>query len=160
MEAFLAEEKGIKQGIAPQSVTGSTVSGARVPLQDMHRVAVVISVAAAASAALSATLKQHDAASAGNSKDLSVSNLYYHKSGAETSFTKVEPSAAAAAYDLFALIGTDAGVVVLEVLQEDLDVENDFDHISVDVAGDTTARVLGAVYLGESEKLPAYEVAL
>ena len=160
MEAFLAEEKGLKTGILPQSVTGSTVSGARISLKNLDRVAVAITVADAASAALTATLRQHDAASSGNSKDLSVDNKYYHKSAAETAFTKVEPSAAAAEYDLFALVGEDEGLVILEVLAEDLDVNNGFDHFSVNVAGDATARVVGALYVGEADRLPAAELDL
>jgi len=160
MEAFLAEEYGIKDGIVPQEVSASVVNGERISLENLHRVTVLVSVAATASAALSLTLRQHNAASAGDSKDLSVDNMYYHKVDAASSFTKVEPASAAASYDLFAVADVDKAVFAFEVLAEDLDVNNDFSHFSVDVTGDATARLVHAIYVGPADKLPAYELEL
>lgn len=161
MEKFLAEEKGIKLGIAPQSVTGTLVNGDRVGLKDQKRVAIVVQLGASTAAVTTFSLQQHDAALGGTSKALSISNAYFHKLGAETSFSKVEVDPAASSYDLSGLAGiANGGVLVFEVLQEDLDVNGGFSHISAHILGDATARVCSAVYVGASEFLPAYELAL
>jgi hypothetical protein len=159
MEAFLAEKKGLKQ-VVLASVTGTPVVGARVPMKDLKRVAFVVQVAAAASAVLSATLQQHNAASAGTSKDLSVANNYYHKVDAATSFTKVVPVAAAATYNLFTIADVDVATFVFEVLQEDLDVNGNFNFVSLNVTGDATARVVGVLAVGDAEYCPAYALSL
>lgn len=159
MEAFLAEKKGLKQGLLA-SVTGTPVVGDRIELKELKRVAIVVQVAAAASGVLSLDIKQHDAAAAGNSKALAISNPIFHKVAAATSFTKVEPVAASAVVDVFALAGADKAIVVIEVLQEDLDVNGDFNHISVDVVGDATARIVAVAYVGDAEFCPAYALSL
>ena len=160
MEQFLAEQKGLKLASAPVSLTGTPVQGERVSLKEHKRVAVVLQFAASAAAVLEVTLRQHDAASAGNSKDLLVANKWHHKVGAATSFTQLEPSVAAAVYDLVAIVGNNAATVVLEVLQEDLDVNGDFDHVSVVLEGDATARLSAAVYVLDSEYKPAHALEL
>lgn len=154
MEKNLAEEKGLKIGLAPQAIAGAAVAGARIGLEEQHRVAIVVQFAAAASD-LNVALKQHDAASGGTSKILSISNHYYVKKDAETSFTKVEVDPAADNYDVNP--GNVEGVVVFEVLQEDLDVAGDFSHISVELTGTATTRDCSVLYVGKAELLPAYE---
>jgi hypothetical protein len=159
MEAFLAEKKGLKQ-VVLASVNGTPSVGARVPMKELSRVAFIVQVAAAASDVLTVTLQQHNAASAGTTKVVAISNNYYHKVGAATSFTKVELESAASAYDLEAIAEAAVATFVFEVLQEDLDVANDFNFVSMDVVGDATARIIGIVAVGEAEYGPAYSRAL
>jgi hypothetical protein len=154
MEKHLAEEKGLKIGLSNVSVGAGASAGARIGLSEQSRVAIVVQFAAAASD-LNVALQQHDAASGGNSKVLSISNHYYVKKDAETSFTKVEVDPAADNYDINP--GNVEGIAVFEVLQEDLDVAGDFSHISADLTGTATARACSVLYVGKAELLPAYE---
>lgn len=160
MEQFLAEQKGLKLGAVPASMNATPIEGARISLKEHRRVAIVCQFAASASAVLTASLKQHDAASGGTSKILEIANNYYHKVGAATKFTKVEVAVAEDSYDLAATVGNNAAIVVFEVLQEDLDVNGNFDHISVDLVGDATARVIAVSYVTEPEFKPAYSLDL
>jgi hypothetical protein len=160
MEQFLAEQKGLKLGSAPVSMTDTPIEGARIGLKDQKRVAIVVALAASASAVLSVTLRQHNAATSGTSKNLEVDNAYYHKVGAATAFTKVQPTAKAATYDIVAAVGNNAALVVFEVLQEDLDVNGDFSHVSLNIVGDATARLVAVHYVGDAEYKPAYALDL
>lgn len=153
MEKLLAEHKALKLGVAPVSVAAVAVNGERISMKEMRRVAVVVAFEAAASD-LSVSFQQHDAASGGTSKALVISNHYYVKKGAETKFTKSEVSVAASSYAINP--GNVIGLAVFEILEEDLDVNGDFSHISVDLTGTATARICSAIYVGSAEKLPAY----
>jgi hypothetical protein len=157
---LLAEEKGLKLGLAPQSVTGSYVAGSRISLKDSHKVAVVIAMAASASAVLNVKLEQHDAASGGNTQALAITNHYFHKVGSATEFTKVEVAVAEDIYDLVATVGNNTALVVFEINESDLDVADNFSHISVSVQGDATARIVSAVYVADVDQKPAYSVDL
>lgn len=156
---YLAEGVVLKQGVIPQDVNGAAQTGARLKMDDCDRVAIVLSCGDSTGAVLDVTLRQHDAASAGTSKDLEVANKYYHKAGAATSFTKVEPTVAAANYVLSSVFANDEGIVVLEVESAQLDVENGFAWVSLDVADSTAAKVVGVMYHGHPAlKKPAYEL--
>lgn len=158
---YFAEDKGLKIGVLPVNLNGAGQTGARLNLREFHRVAIVIQYGDSTSAAVGVTLQQHDAASAGNSKNLSVANPYYHKVAAETSFTKVEPSSEAAVYDLASLFADDEGIVVFEVTEDQLDAENDFAFLSVDLASaGATDKLVSVLYVGESALGPAYELSL
>lgn len=161
MEAFLLEERNMKQGGVPADANGAAITGARIKMDKRDRVAIVVSMGDSISAAVTLTLQQHDAASAGNSKNLSVANPYYHKVAAATTFTKVEPSSAAAAYDLASLFANDEGIVVFEVLSEQLDNANGYNWVSINVADSTAAKIFAIVYVGGKERfLPAYSEAV
>lgn len=158
MEAFLLEKQVPKTVVGPVNLNTAAVTGARVSMKGRSRVSFICVVGTSSSAtAVKFTLRQHNAASSGTSKDLSVANPYFHKVNNATVFTKVEPTVAAAAYDLLALVGDYAAIVVFEVLAEDLDVENGFAWVSVDT-DDSGADKLGTVLaLTSGEKLiPAY----
>lgn len=162
MEAFLMEIANAKVTVDPVDFNTAAVTGVRVPVKGYDRVTFIAVVNSATSAtARTFTLRQHNAASSGTSKDLSVSNPYYHKVAAATSFTKVVPSSATAAYDLLALIGDDKAIVVFEVLAEDLDVTNDFNYVSVDTA-DSGAASIGCIIAipRVAAYLPAYTTAI
>ena len=159
MEKFLAEANVLKSAIAPQDINGAGATGERFDMSKSARCAVVINLGASTGADLDVTLRQHDAASAGNSKDLEVANAYYHKVGAALSFTKVDVEVAAAAYDL-ASINDDAGIVVFEVLASNLDVNGGFNHFSIDVnSPGAVAKIVSGIYHGHQPfKQSAHEV--
>jgi hypothetical protein len=153
---FLAEGKGLKQAFAPVDLNTAPVAGARIGLKDGDRLAIVINLGTSTAAELRVSLQQHNAASAGVSKDLEIQNPYFHKAGAATKFTKVDPTAPAATFDLDSVFNADGGVVVFEVLAEDLDVNGDFSHVSVNIADSAAAKLGAAVYVLEPSYKPAY----
>lgn len=157
MEKFLMERSVVKGVVGPVDLNTAAVTGARVNMKNAKRIAFVCHLGAGSSTTTHTfTLRQHDAASAGNSKDLSVSNPYFHKIGAATSFTKVQPGSAAAAYDLHSILADSASIVAFEVLAEDLDVANDYAWASVDTA-DSGGAQLGSIVAHVEHMLhPAY----
>lgn len=156
MEAFKMEKSIVKTVAGPVDLDAAAITGGRVDIRNLKRLTFfVILGAGTTTAAHLFTLKQHDAASAGNSFDLSVDNPYFHKIGAATVFTKVQPTSEAAAYDLHALLANSASIVVFEVLPEQL--RSDCRWVSLNIA-DTGGVQLGAVLaVGDSEFKPAYE---
>lgn len=144
---LLLEEKNLKQAFAPVDLNTAAVVGSRVSMAGADKIAIVISLGASTGAAVEIALKQHDAASSGNTKALAVSNPYFHKAGSATKFTKVEQTVDEDTYDLASLFAADGGVVVFEVLAEDLDVNNGYSHISVNVADSGAAKVGGGMYV-------------
>lgn len=152
-ENFLMEMVNLKQGFLPVDLNAGANTGFRIPLKDCKRVAFVVQMGDSTSAAVVANFLQMDAASAGNSKALSISNPYYHKIGSATVFTKVTPGAAASSFDVSTIFAGDEGIVVFEVLAEDLDVEGGFAYVSLSIPDATAAKVgaclailLGAVH--------------
>jgi hypothetical protein len=155
------EQHNIKPVSVPVDMNTAAITGARIGLAKADRVAVVCHMGDSTGATVEFTLKQHNAASAGTSKNLSVANAYYHKVAAATVFTKVQPTVAAAAYDLSSLFAADEGVVVFEVRGEDLDVDGGFAWFSVDVADSVAAKILSAVYvMSDCRSLPAYSESI
>lgn len=154
------EKMNVKQQPIADGHAG--ITGDRIAMKGVKRLAVMVQVGAGtAVTAFQVDLQQHDAAAAGNSKALAFDNIYFHKVGAATEFTKVEPTVDASAYDLHSVFGDSAGVVVLEVLAEDLDVDNDFDHVSVDISGaGTGTRQIGVVAIADDNYKPSYGNAL
>lgn len=161
MESLLAEKIGFKQAGVPADLNLAGLTGARIKLDKGYRCAVIISMGDSVGATVEVTLKQHDAPTAGTSKDLASAKPYYHKVAAATSFTKVTPGSAAALKDLSALFAADEGLVVLDVNAEELDINNGFNHFSVDIADPAAAKIFGVVYaLHEVKYSPASELSL
>lgn len=157
METLFMEEKNIKQAGVPADLNASSLTGARVNLSSGDRLAIVVSMGDSTAAVTDFTLRQHDAASAGNSKDLEITNPYFTKVGSDTTFTKNEISTATANIVPTVFAG-DEGVVVFEVLSEDLDVNNGFAWVSLNIADPTAAKIFAAVYVvGKNRYLPAYK---
>ena len=155
------EKSNLKQAFAPVDLNTAAITGARVSLKEAKRVAIAISLGSSTGAQVRVTLRQHNAASGGTSKDLEIANRYFHKAGAATSFTEVTPTVDAALYNLDAIFAADGGIVVLEVLAEDLDVNGGFDHISVDIADAGAAKIGAGIYvLHNLDIKPGYEVAI
>lgn len=157
---FLAEDKALKQAFLPVDLNAAAVTGERINIGKGHRLAIVLTMGDSTGAQVRPTLRQHNAATAGTSKDLEVANAYFHKAGAATVFTKVEPTAAAALYNLDSIFGDAEGIVVFEVLAEDLDVNNGFEFVSVDLADSGAAKVGAGIYVLEPREKSAHEVAL
>jgi hypothetical protein len=147
MDNYLAEGAIIKSGILPQSNLGA-LTGERINMGKSDRVAVVITLGATAGATVDITLQQHNAASGGTSKALSVDNNYYHKITAASVFTKVEPVSAASNYVLTGIFGGTSGVVVFEVSSSQLDVNGGFNFFSVNLAAATVAKIVSVEYIG------------
>ncbi len=140
-ENFLMEMLNLKQGFLPVDLNTGANTGIRINMASGDRLAFILQMTTSTAAAVTLNLQQHDAASSGNSKALSVANPYYHKHGAATIFTKVVPGAAADTYDLASLFASDGGIVVFEVLAEDLDVTNNFQWVSCSLIDSTAAKV-------------------
>lgn len=160
MEGLLSEKNSFKQVAAPADLNGAAVTGARVRLDKAFKVAIVCSFGDSVAAVTSLALQQHDAAAAGNSKALEIKNHYFHKVAAAAKFTKVELSAAASTIAPV-VFAADEGILVVEILAEDLDRDNGFDHVSVNVADSTAAKIMSAVYeVHDLREGPAYEVEI
>ena len=162
LNALLMEKVNIKPLAVPSSVNGAAITGARVKLDSGERVAIVITMGASTSAVVEFALKQHTAASGGSSKELSVDNPYFYQKNTDTSFTKVDiGGSAASTYTLTTHFTNYKGVVILEVLADQLDIKNGYYWVSCDIADTTAAKVIGGLYLiHENKKLPAYDIAL
>lgn len=160
MEAFLLEKATVKSVVDPQSIS-SAVVGNRVDMKNAKRVSFIVSVGTSTSAtAVTFTLEQANAASSGTKKVLSVANKYFYKANTDTVFTKVEPASAASAYDFTSIIGDHVGYVVLEVLAEDLDVENNFEWVSIDVTAAGVTKQCSIIAIVDSEFRPPYGIAV
>lgn len=151
MNAFKMEVENLKVVGGPVDFNTAAITGERVSMKACKRVAFICQMGDSTSAVVEFTLKQHNAASSGTSKALTVMNPYFHKVGAATSFTKVEPTVAASVYTLSTLFADEPGVVVFEVLAEDLDTNNGFAWVSVDVTDSTAAKI--GVVLAECREL-------
>lgn len=142
-ENFLMEMVNLKQGFLPVDLNTGANTGARISMKGCDRVAFILQMTTSTSASVVASFQQHNAATSGTSKALSIANAYYTKAAAETVFTKTVPGASASSFDVSSIFAASGGIIVFEVLAEDLDVTNDFAWISCDVA-DTTAAKVGA----------------
>lgn len=155
------EQHNIKPVNVPADMNTAAITGARIALAKADRCAIVLHMGDSTSATVEFTLKQHNAASGGTSKALTVANVYYHKLEAATVFTEVVPTAAASVYDVSSLFGSKEGVLVFEILGSDLDVDNGFNWISVDSADSTAAKLLSGLYITSDHRyVPAYAEAV
>lgn len=146
--AFLMEKCQIKSGVAVGTdMNTAAITGARVALKKFDRVAIVIEMGASTGATVQFTLRQHNAATSGTSKNLVIDNKYFKKVGAADIFTQVEPTSAAALYDLSTDYAGAAGIVVFEVLSEQLDVDGGFAFVSVDCADSAAAKLISIKYI-------------
>jgi hypothetical protein len=153
---LLLECCALKKGFLGDLTGGA--STARMTMAKSSRVAIVVELAAAA-VDLNITLKQHDAASAGTTKDLAILSPYYKKVGAATKFTKVVAPEVAQVID--ASFNGAAGVIVFDVLGEELDCNGGFNHISAVIAQGAVARIACIEFVAhEAHEEPAYKIDL
>lgn len=156
MEAYLMEKLGAKEAVSADLTAGGVETG-RMDMSKGDRVTLLLSVPSHASD-LDITLKQHDAASGGTSKDLQTKRSYFVKLAGANVFTRKEQSALSANIVEADFNGA-AGVVAIEVLGEDLDRDNSFSHISA-VFGARAVTVVGFFIADEMRQKPAYKVIL
>ncbi len=157
MNSFLMEKLNLKQVSVPVDMNTAAITGARISMAKGDRLAIILTMGDSTAAVTTFDLDQHNAASGGTSKALSVKNPYYHKAGAATVFTKVQPTVAADTFDVASIFSDAEGILVLEVLGEDLDVDGGFSYVSINALDSTAAKILGAVYVvGDNKFEPAY----
>lgn len=157
MEAYLMEKAQVKVVTGPIDLDAGANTGLRVDMQQFKRVTWIVAVAAGTTpSSHTFAFKQHTVASAGTPAVLSHANPYFHKLGAATSFTKVQPAAAADSYDLDTLVGDAKFVLVFEVLSEDL--SDGYRWVSLDLT-DAGGAQLGTVIAicHEAQFKPAYD---
>jgi len=141
MEGYVSEKIAIKSGLRGDHDSGES---ARISMKDLvYGLGVVVDLVSAG-ADVVCTLRQHDAASGGNSKDLISVNPSYVKPDAESKFSKKEASNAAAI--TFAELNGDGGVAVIEILGEELDEGYDYVSVQFNTSG---ARSGASIYLCE-----------
>lgn len=161
MNANFMFKNTIKLAHLPVDLNTAAITGARVKLDKGERLAIICAMGDSTSATVQFTLRQHNAASSGTSKDLVSANPYYHKKAALTSFTQVVPGSAAALKDVSTIFADDEGTVVFEVLPEELDTNNGFAWVSVDIADAGAAKLASTMYvIVDAEYKPAYSIVL
>lgn len=161
MEGFFLEKNNIKMASVPVDGNTAAISGARISMKTGERLVILCAMGDSTGATVEFAIKQHNASSGGTTKALATLNPYFHKVGAATSFTKVEPTVATDTYTLTTLFTGDEGLVAFEVLQEDLDVDNNFSHVSVEVTDAAAAKIMAPLYIvHQSKSNPAYSTAL
>lgn len=159
MEGLFLEKVTIKTVAVPADLNTAAITGARIKLAKGFRLAFIANFGDSTAAVTSFSIQQHDAASAGTSKVLAISNPYFHKVASATTFTKVDVSAASTIAPV--VFAADEGIMVIEILAEDLDRDNDFAWISINVADSTAAKIMSAIYvLDDMREIPAYSVAV
>lgn len=161
-EGLFLEYNNVKEVAAPADLNGAAVTGARISLAKGNRCVVMLHFGDSTAAVVTPSFQQHDAASGGNSKALNVQMNYYHKADGATSFTKVEvrpdDSGLSDSVDLASVFAGDGGIVVFEFLAEQLDADGGFDHMSVNVADSTAAKIMSGKYiLRDVDKVAAYD---
>lgn len=155
MEKFLAEDKTPTVSVVPQSIATSK-TGARVNMENAKRVTFMVNVGVGTSTTAHLfILKQHTAGTSGQSHDLEVAHPYYHKLDTATKFTKADVDVDTASYDLHTLMANKKGLVMFEVLAEDL--RSDCSWVSIDFGGSGGTQAGGVVALVGHSFKPAYE---
>lgn len=147
MEA-LGRTLDIVAGIAPVDLITAANTGNRVHLKNAAHVAIVAFVGAAASGveAVSMTLKQHTAASAGTSANLATVTRWHTKqlatlAGSET--WTLNTQAAAATIPIAAADRDKQAIVVVEV--DGASLADGYEWVSLDIADPGSVSRLGAV---------------
>jgi hypothetical protein len=143
----------------PVDLNTAALTGARIKLDKGQKLAVHCHFGDSTAAVVTASFKQHNAASAGTSKAVSLRLPYFKKVGAATAFTKVAPDSAISSLDMAADLAAEPGIVVFEVLPEELDVNNGFAWFSIDFADATAAKLFSGIYIVENaNKQAAYSL--
>ena len=152
MNTYFSETNGMK-AMAPVDCSGG-LTGDVIDMKDSYKVAISLNFGSSTGATVAANLKQFDGT---NTKALEIKSAYYIKKDAESVFTKVELDSDSIS---LADLADVKGHVVVEVLAEDLDRNNGFYGLSVDVACDV-AKLVAVEYIGHDMRFrPAYEQSL
>lgn len=158
MELY-CEKNNLKVGAAPADINGVGIVGSRVSVQNTHSLAAVITLGAGA-VALTVSAQQHDAATAGNSKALKIKKASFYKVDAELVMTKVGGDIENPADDFTIPVGA-SGIAVIEFEDTELDNNNGFSYISVNVADPAASKIAGLHYVLNNMGIkPAYSVEI
>lgn len=150
MEAMLAEKHGIKK-LLGADVNGGVTSG-YIEMKHSHRVGIIVDAPAAAEQLDLSFVQAQDSSGTG-AKALSVETKYFVKVGADLKFTKKD------------IVGSQiqdadfngaAGLLVVDILAEDLDVNNGFGHVAVSLTGGVARVVDVKAVAHEMKKGAAY----
>lgn len=151
MDKLIAEQMRIQKGALGDANGG--LESARIDLSKCIKMAFEVQLAAGVGTTCALNLRQHDAASAGNSADLVSTVPYYKKTDAETKFSRVDANVAA-----ISDLDTDGGSVIVEVYKHDL--EEGYGYVSLQVADPGAARIVSVNAIMDSKFKPAYEQEL
>lgn len=143
MNRYLGEEIDSEAMAIPGDVAG-TVAGGRIDMGKGDRLQIEVNCDAAAQD-LVVTLQQHDAASGGNSKALQIDRKYFYKLAGAASKVKVDESGTASDTITVSAVNGTAGIVEIELLAEDLDVNGGFSYVSASLSAGG-AKVCSGVY--------------
>lgn len=130
---------------------------ARIHMKDLHKLSMIIDCVTLAQDVV-VTLRQHDAASAGNSKDLvSVNDSFVRLDGATEGVRKEKTDAATITFDE---LNGSAGCAIVEILGEDLDVDGGFEYVSIQLVASAprTGTVMATSVMPRLK--PAYLIGL
>jgi hypothetical protein len=151
MSKLIAEEMRIDKGFLGDAVGG--IESGRIDLSKCIKMAFEVQLDTGVGTTCVLNLKQHDAASGGNSASLVSSVPYYKKTDAETKFTRVDSNVAA-----ISDLDTVAGSVIVEVYKHDLD--EGYGFASIEVASPGAARIVSVSAILDSKLKPAYDQEL
>ena len=129
MEGYFGEHNQIVKAYNAADLNGA--STVRIKLSESYKIAFLISCANVA-ADLVVNMQQHDAASGGNSKALETAEPYF--SGETQLDAKTERSVKSDAITISEVNGQE-GIVSVEILAENLDIDNGFEYVSLNFSG-------------------------
>lgn len=154
MEMQISERIQTVQVLANTALVAATPQEtARVELKDSHKLRFVLRLEANAGANASIVIKEHDAASGGNSQDLTLSVPSYAKLDAAAG---VEVDASVSPL-VDSVIGVNAGFYFIEI--DPLDLTDGFKYVSVEVTSAAARDVYCLAELSTKHK-PAYQLEI
>ena len=164
MNNLYLEQNSVKVAFAPVDAAVAQ-TGARLSMKETKNVAFVLALGAGAGSNIVASLDQHDAASGGTSKALNIKANVYYKLNTDTVFTKIEKrpddETLSDEIDLSTEIGANPATVIIEVVNDHLDAQNGFDHVSLNLEAAGAAKLASCtMHLLDAAHKPAYDLAL
>lgn len=153
MDALLSEKCRTEKGFLGDANGGAET--VRIDLSKCHKLQFEVQLNAGVATTLGLQLREHDAATAGNSANLASSLPHYRKADADAAYVRVDGDVASA--DLSSL-DTAAGTVLVEVYKEDL--SDNFRYVSLQVSDPGAARIVSVSAHLDSKQKPAYLVEL
>lgn len=159
----IAEELGIVQAITPVDLQGAANNGDFVSLKNYGHVSIIIHHSIGTdNDDIIISLRQAKTVADGAGKVLNISEIF-HKIGGTTlaavgTFTRATQTAAAT-YDTDALDeAQNEAIYIVEVSKDDLDTDNDYDCVRIEVADVGGNAMLGsALYILSEPRFEAIE---
>ncbi len=146
---LLAEVLAVKAAAVPTDMNGAAISGAVIKMNHGHSVGILLHFGDSTAANVVVSLKQYQDGGV-NGKALTINHPIYSKVAAETSFTLEADG------NLSDRLAADEGIVILEVMANDLDLANNYSEISVELEDSTAAKIVSAQYLVDTRQKPAH----